>query len=322
MPITGPDKSVVEPVVQVAAAAIFNPAGEVLLARRPPGTHQGGLWEFPGGKLEAGETPRQALSRELHEELDIHVQQCRPLIRLRHDYPDKSVLLDVWRVDGFSGVPRGCEGQAVEWVAVADLPARAFPAANLPILRAVALPPAYMITGPAEGDTGAWLTRLEARLAAGVNLVQLRAHELSTAALAGLARKATGLCRSAGATLLVNAPPGLAAQADIDGIHLTATQLRAARSRPVARSTLLAASCHNAAELAQACHIGVDFAVLGPVQATASHPQATPLGWEQFRSLTETATLPVYALGGVGPADKETAWCHGGQGVAGIQAFW
>ena len=97
--------------IHVAAAAIHDQNGHVLLSRRAPDSHQGGLWEFPGGKLEPGESVASALRRELQEELDIQVSEHHPLIRVRHDYADRRVLLDVHKVTAWQGQPRGVENQ-------------------------------------------------------------------------------------------------------------------------------------------------------------------------------------------------------------------
>ncbi len=123
--------------VHVAAAVILSNEGCVLIARRPAHVHQGGLWEFPGGKVEAGETVVEALVRELHEELAIDVVTAEALLEVRHDYPDKSVVLDVWCVTEFMGVPVGNEGQPLCWVRVEQLQDYPFPEANLPIIEAV-----------------------------------------------------------------------------------------------------------------------------------------------------------------------------------------
>ena len=307
--------------LHVAAAVIGNDRGEVLLALRPREKHQGGLWEFPGGKVEAGETVRAALRRELKEELDIEVERARPLIRVAHCYPDRRVMLDVWRVEKFAGRPRGREGQAVEWVALEDLSARAFPAANLPIIAAARLPERYLIT-PEPNDTELFLAQLEGALAQGVSLVQLRAKSLSPADYLALAEEVLSRCRARGARLLLNAEPGLAVELGADGVHLGSEALMALEARPLPASMWVAASCHDAAELTQAQRVGVDFAVLGPVAPTASHPQTGPMGWAAFETLVKEAAMPVYALGGMTPRDLDRAFQHGAQGIAAIRALW
>jgi 8-oxo-dGTP diphosphatase len=123
--------------VHVAVAVIVDARQRILIALRPEGVHQGGLWEFPGGKVEPGETVQQALSREISEELGLRVTDSRPLIKIQHDYNDKSVLLDVCWVDQFDGVAEGREGQPICWVGPEDLSHYHFPAANQSIVAAV-----------------------------------------------------------------------------------------------------------------------------------------------------------------------------------------
>jgi len=184
---------VAAPVTHVAVAAIVNERQQVLVSLRPEHVHQGGLWEFPGGKLEAGESVQAALKREIHEELGVSVTRARPLIRIPHRYPDKAVLLDVWRVDAFQGDPHGREGQVVEWLPIDALAARAFPAANRPIIRALQLPLEYLITPEPDGGAEPFLQQLCCSLETGVRLVQLRAKSLSPDAYEALARQAIEL---------------------------------------------------------------------------------------------------------------------------------
>lgn len=308
--------------LRVVAATVFDDAGRVLLARRPAHLHQGGLWEFPGGKVEPGESLEQALARELEEELGILPRRSRPLIRIRHAYPDRRVELDVWRVDAFSGEPHGREGQPVEWVAPEELPEREFPAANRPIVNAVRLPDRYLVTGEPAGDPRRFLDRLEQALAGGVRLVQLRAKELPEAEYLRLAGQALERCRRHGARLLLNAPPGWVERVGADGVHLDRHRLASLEQRPLGSRHWVAASCHDARELARAEAVGCDFAVLSPVLPTASHPGAPILGWEGFAELADAARIPVYALGGVGPADIPRAHGLYAQGIAAIRALW
>lgn len=307
--------------VHVMAAAVFDAAGRVLMARRPDGAHQGGLWEFPGGKLELGEDRYVGLCRELHEEIGIVPTQARPLIQVRHRYADRAVLLDVWRVDAFDGEPHGREGQPLQWLAPDGLPTLAMPAADRPIVSAVRLPDRYLITGPFR-DRADFEHRLEAALAGGVRLVAMRAKALAESELRTLAEAAIARCRAHGAAVLLNGPPDLAVALGADGVHLSAEGLQALRERPLPPPLWVAASCHNEAELRQAEAVGADFAVLSPVAPTATHPDATPLGWARAQALLEEVALPVYLLGGVGPEQLVQAWEAGAQGVAGIRAFW
>ena len=122
-------------IVHVVVGVLLNDNQQVLIALRPVQSHQGGLWEFPGGKVEEGESVEYALNREFEEELGISVLACTELTQIRHEYGDKSVLLDVWRIEKYSGTPKGREGQVIEWRALSKLRAEDFPKANERIIR-------------------------------------------------------------------------------------------------------------------------------------------------------------------------------------------
>ena len=123
--------------IHVVAGVLRNGRGDVLIARRPEHVHQGGLWEFPGGKSEPGEQPGDVLRRELAEELGVEVLEARPLITVEHDYGDRLVILDVWQVLGWRGRVHGREGQTIEWVPPARLGERQFPPADEPVISAI-----------------------------------------------------------------------------------------------------------------------------------------------------------------------------------------
>ncbi len=308
--------------VHVAAAVIRGTDGKILIARRADSQHQGGLWEFPGGKVEAGESVEMALGRELQEELGITVESARPLIKVQHDYPDKQVLLDVWEVSSFTGQPHGAEGQPLAWVTQRELADYEFPAANEPIVAAARLPDQYLIT-PDRLETPQLLRGLKKAVADGIKLVQLRAPNGYDPKYRDLAVDATGLCAGK-AQLMLKGPLEWLGDFPSAGWHLTAAQLRkyAAKGRPLSKDRWLAASCHNAEELALAEQMGVDFVTLSPVLPTQTHPDAQPLGWEQVQQLIAGFSKPVFLLGGLGPDDRQQAWAIGAQGVAGIRAFW
>lgn len=307
--------------VHVAAAVVVNADADILIAKRALDAHQGGLWEFPGGKVEEGESVEQALSRELFEETGIRVEQARPLIRVHHDYADKSVLLDVWRVDAFSGEAHGREGQPVKWVKPGQLSAYSFPDANQPIIRAASLPDRYLIT-PEPEEPREFLQQLDVALARGIKLVQFRAKRLDAAVWKVLASEVVGRCHQFGARCLLNTSLERFSSVQSDGLHLDSQQLYAHKVRPVSNTLVLSASCHTEADIRHAERLGADFIVLSPVQATASHPDAVPLGWQRFRELSDEAAMPVYALGGMRPEDLNASFLHGAQGIAAIRALW
>lgn len=308
--------------VHVAAAVLTDAEGRVLVSRRADDAHQGGLWEFPGGKVDPGEDVQSALRREIGEELGVFVESARPLIRVPHAYADRNVLLDVWKVTSWQGEPRGLENQEIDWVLPEVLPERDFPAADVPIVAAVRLPSCYAITPAPSGAFEPFLEKLDRLTSGSVNLVQLRANELDQHTFAALARAAARICRSNDAQLILNGDPRVAVAIGADGVHLNSARLRSLSSRPLNQSFWVAASCHDAFELDHAARIGADFALLSPVNATPGDGKAPVLGWEGFHPLAEAARLPVYALGGLGPQDLDAAWAHGAQGVAAIRGFW
>ncbi|WIO74865.1 8-oxo-dGTP diphosphatase MutT [Porticoccaceae bacterium LTM1] len=120
--------------IHVVAGIIYGQDGRLLIAKRPDHLHKGGLWEFPGGKVDEGESAREALVRELREELAIDVVHCRPFTEIHHDYPDKQVFLDFWKVTTFNGQPHGNEGQPTKWVTLNQLCGYDFPEANEPVV--------------------------------------------------------------------------------------------------------------------------------------------------------------------------------------------
>ena len=307
--------------IHVVAGILSDNAGRVLLARRPSGKHSAGLWEFPGGKLEPGETEHAALRRELREEIGVDIGAIEPLIGVPWDFGDKSIFLDVYRVLDFSGAPHGHEGQALAWHRVNELAGIAMPPPDRPVATALRLPPHYAITPEPDDEGAALLDRIDNALAGGVRLLQLRAKTMPAERIASLARVVQARVRAAGAMLLLNGHAGLAAKLDLDGVHLPTAELMQQASRPLPRDRWVAASCHDERELEHAAAIGVDFVVLGPVLPTRSHPDAAPLGWRRFGELCAATPLPVYALGGLTAADTSMAHAHGAQGVAGISGF-
>ncbi|MDF1821585.1 MAG: Nudix family hydrolase [Alcanivoracaceae bacterium] len=297
--------------LDVVAAIIRDTRGRVLLSRRPADKHQGGLWEFPGGKVEPGESPDQALAREIDEELGLAVARSQPFMTISHDYPELCVRLMFRDVVQWSGEPHGREGQPVTWQPLDTLQALDFPEANRPLLSALRLPDQILIL-PADLPSQ-WPQRLQAALAVGAGMVYPRRHT-DAALLADIA----ALCRQAGASLMVADDAALCARVGADVLHLT----HRVPSPPADYQGLLSVACHDAGELRHAADIGADMVLLSPVHATPTHPHAPPLGWQSFSSLAQGQPFAVYALGGVSPAMLMQAREAGARGVAGISAFW
>ena len=305
---------------EVAAAVIERPDGSFLLGQRGPDTFYSGYWEFPGGKVEAGETPHAALVRELHEELEIEVLRATPWIVREHVYEHAHVRLHFFRVSEWCGELRDHVHSALSWQRPGATNVAPMLPANAPVLAALALPDFYGITHAGEIGVAAQLAALRAALDAGLRLVQLREPQLAAADSEHFAAAAVDLCHDAGAKVLVNGDAGLTRRVVADGIHLSAAQLAAAAARP--DFPLVAASCHKRAELEQAVRLRLDFAVLGAVKATASHPGQAALGWPAFAAMAAGLPLPVYALGGLGREDLGAAREAGAHGIAAIRGTW
>jgi 8-oxo-dGTP diphosphatase len=309
------------PRIQVVAAVLRDNAGRVLIAERPAGKPLVGFWEFPGGKLEAGEAPFDALRRELHEELGIRVRHAYRLLRFSHHYPEREVELDVWRVTAWEGEAASQEGQRLEWVLPEELRDWQLLPADEPIVAALKLPPLMLVT-PDPDHEPVFLEKLQRSLKAGVDLVQLRAPDMEAERFDNLALAVFELCREHGARLILNTSPEQARMLHADGLHLSQRRSRRLDPKGWDGSLRLGISCHSAAELRSALEYAPDYLCLGPVQESATHPGATPLGWPAFAAMVSTTTVPVYAIGGLGPKDLETARSHGAHGIAAIRSLW
>lgn len=308
--------------IEVAAAVIYDDAGRFLLAQRPPGKAFEGYWEFPGGKVEAGESAADAICRELHEELGIDVQRdavC-PWLTRDFEYPHAAVRLRFFRIDQWQGEPHGREGQRFAWQTTDALNVAPMLPANGPILRALELPDVYGITQAEALGVDAFKLRLESALERGLKLIQVREKNLPSSVLRAFAADVVMLAHRHGARALINGDVELARQVGADGVHLTSAQLRSLTQRPAC--AWVGASCHDRAEIELAARLGADFVVLGPVMPTPTHPGAPVLGWQGFAAGVADTTVPVYPLGGMQREHLSQARLHGAHGVAMLRGAW
>lgn len=344
--------------IDVAAGLILTRDGQLLLAQRPGDKAWSGWWELPGGKLEPGETATEALVRELHEELGITVTQSRAWVTYTHEYPKTIVRLAFHQVTEWEGEPSGLEGQDIAWTPVQG-PVSVSPLlpATKPPLRWLQLPDRYLLTsiGAPEG-LQPFLQKLDAALNAGLRLVQFRepawaqqSTDPDERELYDAFRQVLSLCHKYRAFCLVNSvhPAGWAEEAD--GIHYRAADAATlardlmanntddnvgdarckVNNRTGVRSSALPGasrgdhyvgmSAHNEQDLEVARQIGADFAVLGHVLDTPSHPGEPGMGWHGFSELNKNAGLPVFALGGQSPESAGDAATAGAHGIAGIR---
>lgn len=307
-------------IVDVAAAVLQRPDGSFLLAQRPAGKIWAGYWEFPGGKLEQGESARDALMRELREELGVEVHNAYPWLMRVFTYPHATVRLHFFRVTAWSGELHPHEGQQFSWQSPTSVLVAPILPANAPILRALELPTMYAISNVAELGEEAFLASLQIKLDSGLRLIQLREKDLAPDELNALARRVVSMSHARGAKVLLNGDVVLAQEVGADGVQLTSSQLSDLSERPDVR--WCGASCHNAEELKRAEGLGCDFALLSPVLPTRSHPGAPHLGWQSFAAMTAESSIPVYALGGLVDDDMAVAWQHGAHGIALLRQAW
>ncbi|MGA7948655.1 MAG: Nudix family hydrolase [Thiobacillaceae bacterium] len=305
--------------LEVVAAILIQADGRVFLASRPPGKVYAGYWEFPGGKVEAGETLERALARELSEELGITPTRITRWITRVFTYPHAAVRLNFFRVWQWQGDPHPHEGQTFAWVEPAHSRLAPLLPANFPVLKGLSLPPLYGITQAGSLGRDAFLPRLRTALEKGLRLIQVREKELDVAERLSLAREVVNCARPYGAIVLVNGSPDLARQADADGVHLDSVALARLQSRP--DFEWVGASCHNPEELARAGE-RADFALLSPVLPTASHPGEPSLGWPTFAKWAAASPIPVFALGGQNIDTLDEALDHGGHGIAMLREVW
>ena len=306
---------------EVAAAVIFQPDGRYLLAQRPEGKAYAGYWEFPGGKIEPGESPEQAIKREIREELDLDINTAHQWLTRTHVYEHAAVRLHFMRVREWSGTPRGLESQQFAFQMPGQEAVSPMLPANGPILKAVALPQHFGVTQAHALGEENFLHRLESALTRGLRLVQVREKEMTLAQLAKFSRAVVARCHAYGARVLINGDAVLAKEVLADGVHLTSAQLIRTLARPA--FGLVTASVHTRAELEYAAQLGCDFAVLGPVLPTPTHPDATGVGWAGFEVIARGCAIPVYAIGGLNTRDVyPAAWQHGAHGVAMLRGAW
>lgn len=309
--------------MRVVAAVLEDAEGRVLLAQRPPGKQHAGLWEFPGGKIEPGESAVDALRRELREELGVEVASAARFMSVRRLRTFGELVLDAWRVFDWRGDLFAHEHSALSWRVPEAALALALCDADLPICRAAALPGLYAITPEPGTDLDAFLARIERGLQRGIRLLQWRAPSLEPRRYREIAVALLRLARAQESRLLLNAEPELALELGADGVHLNARRLQSTSALPNRPADfLVAASVHNAEELARAEQLGVDFVVISPVRPTTSHPGRAAMGWSGFEALRAQSDLPAYALGGMAVHDADAARRLGALGVAGISACW
>jgi len=319
-------------VTEAAVGIIQRDNGMVLLGERPTGKPWEGYWEFPGGKVEPNETPAQALKRELQEELGIMVTRFHSWITRTYEYearydqsgklvtPAKAVKLHFFIVVEWQGDPVGLEDQLLSWQNPEKLTVGPMLPANSPILTALSLASTYAISNLKEMGEAQFFERLKIALENGLMMIQVREPHLSKQDLMLFAEHVIALAKPFEAKVFINTDVQSAQQLNASGVHLSAERLMQLKVKP--EGLLAGASCHNAAELAHAKMLALDYVTLSPVKSTLSHPDASPLGWDAFNQLIAGYSLPVFALGGMLREDLDTARIYGAHGIAMQRDVW
>ena len=308
--------------IDVAVGVLIRDDGAFLLAQRPEGKPMPGYWEFPGGKLEAGESVFDALVREFDEELGLRIVAASPWVRRVVVYPHATVRLHFWRsFGGWTGTAQSREGQDFRWEHIDALTTDPWLEGALPARRWLRLPAQYAISNATMAGVDAFVAALDARLADGaVTQLQLREPGLDARAFERLFDAVRPRCIEHRVRLLVNSTHPRSYWSLADGVHLSSRDLMRCDARPSVEWCF--ASCHDAAEIERAGLLDVDAVVLGPVGPTATHPGADALGWRAFAEIASGTAVPVYALGGLRADDLDAARAAGAHGLAMIRAAW
>lgn len=316
-----------KPRVDVAVAVVFDRAGQVLWGQRPVGKPYEGYWEFPGGKVEAGESIWQALVRELKEELGFTALAGAPWFIIEHDYEHANVRLHLYRVWSYLGQPTPLEGQAFTWASLEPSALSPILPATQPLLPVMAQSPVMVISHLMEIGLATQIARLQAALTKSVKLrLQFREPALGGEMLVegfqalrdwAIKNDVPFCVNSSTAMSLLGAGVG---QQELPPLHLTERHLL---NRPpeLASAIAVGASVHDASSLAAAFDLNLEYGVYGAVKSTPSHPGKEGMGWKTFAKQLANVRLPVYAIGGMGWADLPIAQAHGAHGIAMIRGL-
>lgn len=304
--------------IKAVVGALYNHKQQILIAKRQSHQFMGGFWELPGGKVESNESEQQAIIRELREELGIVVTDLSIHQTMVYHYTDRIVKLSIYTINQYQHIPKGIEGQEIAWVDVNQLHKHKLLPTMKAFIDSITLPNKYWITPSSNHQTDDWMAKFNEKMTQDIELIQLRSKiELDKSFITELHNK----CQQYNIKLLLNIPNKTFDEVYCDGWHLTTGEMLTLNKRPCDESKLLGASTHNLKEALQAQELGADFVVISPVQATQTHPDTAPLGWDAAQEVVNKLNIPVYFLGGMRLDDLDKALILGAQGIAGVSAF-
>jgi 8-oxo-dGTP diphosphatase len=304
--------------IKAVVGVLHNSKGQLLIAKRQDHQFMPGFWELPGGKIEQDESLEDAISRELNEELGVQVDKLSLHQTMSHQYHDRLVELSIYNINEYQGLAKGIEGQQIKWIMPNDL----YNYELLPTMKAfidsITLPNKYWITPSSNHQGDEWIRKFDEKMTQDISLIQLRSKtRLDVEFVEELHNK----CKQNNVKLLLNTTDKSFDESYCDGWHLTTGEMLKLNNRPCADDKLLGASTHNLEEALTAQKLGADFVVISPVQATQTHPDTIPLGWDTAQEVVNKLNIPVYFLGGMTLNDLDKALKLGAQGIAGVSAF-
>jgi len=306
----------------VAVGILKDSDGKYLLGKRLNSQTWPGWWEFPGGKLERNENPLEALKREIFEELGIVVNKYRQWTTRRVVEKNKITTLYFFLITSWKGIVEGREGQKLQWVDLKTYNSKKILPPNQVIHKALKnnLPEIYAITNLQKIPPDKFFLALKSKINDGIRLIQIREKSFKECDLEILIKKIKKILKQANVKIIINSRIDLAYKFQLDGVHLNSSQLHELKYFP--KDMLVGVSCHSRKDLEVAEEKNADFAVLGSVKKTLTHPGLEPIGWKKFNKLIEKSNLPIYSIGGMTSNDISSSFENGAIGIASQRAIW
>ena len=306
--------------VNVSVAVLIDADNKVLFGQRPTIKSWGGWWEFPGGKIEKSETSIEALYREIYEEIGVNITQFSRWVTRNYSYEGNDFTLHFFKVSKWEGNITSKENQRLVWTSLKKPEISPILPANQFVQKAFDLPKSYAITNLSETTREVFFNQLKDKISNGLRMIQVREKNISYNELKIFSKEVIKICKPNNVKVIINSNEKLAHEIKADGVHLTSKDLLNAKVKP--KNLIVAASCHSQEEIDIAEKIDVDFLVLSAVKKTLSHPNMSPIGWKKFKKMANKSSTPIYALGGLGDFDYQSAIENGGIGIASQRLIW
>jgi|TARA_B110000037_G_scaffold221518_1_gene292818 8-oxo-dGTP diphosphatase len=306
--------------VNVSVAVLINNNRQVLLGQRPHPKSWEGWWEFPGGKIEKGETSVDALYREIDEEIGVKITQFKKWVIRKYSHGGNDITLHFFKVYGWEGEVTSKENQKLVWTHLQNPNVSPILPANLFIQKAFDLPKYYAITNLSETSKKVFFNQLQNRISNGLKMIQVREKNISFDEFKIFSNEVIKICKPKGVKVIINSDVNLAYEIKADGVHLRSKDLISIKKIP--KNLIVSASCHTQEEIYIAEKLNINFLVLSAIKKTLSHPDIKPIGWDEFEKIVNRVNTPIYALGGLGVNDYSVALENGAIGIASQRSIW